>query len=155
MATQKKCFDSALRVNTHDPRVTVTSPVHIVITDMSQGNHGNSDDGNRNHHLELSLPLVNTQHYVWARSIVVFLFCHFLIYIHQTFKFYRLWQRWKVMLNSYVKVTFVGVFTFLFTSCFSDQESKGDEVINQSIFLCMFSSHAILHLNVCQYIYWV
>jgi len=64
MATQTKCLNLALRVNPHDPRVMTTSPVHIVITDMSQGNHGNSDDGYRNHHLGLSLPQVGTQHYV-------------------------------------------------------------------------------------------
>jgi len=64
MATQKKGLDLTLRVNPRDHRAMMTSPVHIVITDMSHGNHGNSDHGYHNHHVGVSLPQVGAQHCV-------------------------------------------------------------------------------------------
>ena len=64
MTTQKKSLELALRVNPRDAQVMMTSPVHIVITDMSHGNHGNSDHGYHNHHVGLSLPQLGAQHWV-------------------------------------------------------------------------------------------
>jgi len=69
MATKKTCLDLTLRVNPQNRRVMTTSPVHIVITDMSNGNHGNSDHGYHNHHVGLSLPQVGAQHCVCKSHI--------------------------------------------------------------------------------------
>jgi len=62
MATQKKGLDLTLRVKPRDKRSMMTSPVHIVITDMSNGNLENSYPGHHNHHVGLSLPQVGAQH---------------------------------------------------------------------------------------------
>jgi len=69
MATQKKGLDLVLHVNPRDRRMMTTSPVHIVITDMSHGNNGNSDHGYHNHHVGLSLPQVGAQYCVSKSQI--------------------------------------------------------------------------------------